>query len=454
MIFDEDELASAVLFLADDGKIIREMLYSEFEAILDGYVPATDMANREFHAVYLEIDSEFNIHAAVFFLILFTNTGEIDHDWSLPLEQLARHAAKGPNLGAGPIRLACASHCPIKHHKSGLWDPHLRSGKGEFSILQKSIKKNGLSLQFRLPEGESEAKRSTVSQPDVRALEQEITQRLRREYSKEFRDHMAQLLKEQRLRATTVAGEHAQFIDELKRQHNGRIEDYKLMLSDKGKRWEEERQRNTSLKETIDGQAEKIAGLREYFELKLEQAQGSEAEQIKTLRENYEAEAAAKMEAATTELKELLQMREVELLYRNEQEAKMHDELSRLRDENKALVANSGDQLLSKMVEKGLSFVTYQPGAGHITVPISKVSDFMASPVVYVAEHCGVSEDHYNAWLEHYHAPICSATNADGSFCGENINRIEAPIDFHSGETDCCHKHRGNGVPNLKVAGS
>lgn len=42
MIFDHDELASAIFLFDRQGGLLREMLYSEFEAILDGYVPVRE----------------------------------------------------------------------------------------------------------------------------------------------------------------------------------------------------------------------------------------------------------------------------------------------------------------------------------------------------------------------------------------------------------------------------
>lgn len=453
MIFDQDDLASVVFFFSDNSEIIREMNYAEYQAILDGYVPAVDLANRELNAVYVEFNAKYKTEATVFFLVRFTSLGYVDDSWSVPLMQLARYGGKGPDLGAGPIRLACASRCPMKHHTAGLWDPDLRNGKGEFKSIAEAVKRNRVGILFRDQDPE-QARQEKEAEEARQIMEKSIAMRLRNKMDQEFRDHVAQVIKEQRLRTQTILNDKDRYIRDLKIQQNSRTEDYRAMLEEQKRMLQQERERNASLKETIEGQAQKIQGLREYFELKLEKAEGSEQDQFHQLKENYELEMQAHVEAATTELKEMLQLREVELLYRNEQEAKLHEEISALREQNQSLINNSGDHILSKMMEKGVSFVTYQPGAGHITLPINDIPKYLESPTSYVAKYCGVSEAHYNAWLEHYHVPICRATHTNGEICGENIHRVESPVDFVFGETDCCHKHRKTKTPQLKVAGS
>jgi len=458
VIFDEHDLAGAVYFFSDgrdDGsprELIRAMTYTEFEAIMNGYVPAVDLSNRELGGVYVEINNTYKIKSAVFFLVRFTSRGFIEEGWSIPLFQLAQLAAKGPNLGAGPIALACASRCPIKHLSSFLWDPDLRGGRRELRALAEAVARNGVAIEFREPDPEVKLKQQE-SERSRAIMEESISLELRREYDKAFRDHMAQTIRDQRLRTSTIVREHESSIAEIKQQYNARIEEYRLSLEEHKKQLELERARNHSLKETIDGQVGKIQGLREYFEVKLEQAASAEQDQLSELKDGYRVDIEVEVEAAVREYKELLQMREVEILYRNEQEAKLHQELDSLRSENHSLIENSGDHLLSSMMEKGISFVSYQPGAGHVTLPISAIPRYIESPTAYIAEHCGVSEEHYNAWLEHYHVPICRAADSAGNLCGENIGRIESPADFIYGESDCCHKHRTTKTPRLKLAG-
>ncbi len=443
MIFDYDELGRAILFFDSDGKICKEMHSSEFEAILDGYVPLKDWRNRELKAAFVEMDSEYLVHSTIFFKVAFTENGEIDPNWNLPLDAIVRASSEGPDLGAGPIKLACASQCPIMHYRDYLWDPDLRKNRGPLSLIKKVIKTNRLSIQFRDPpedhrKAESASSTANAAVPDMNAF----AEQMRRDYTEEMRKQMAQLIKENRLKDTVAANESADEIKALKIEHANQMDAYRKILQQKEAELKEAETRNQMMQITIDGQAKKIEGLREYFEHKLEKSQGQELEELQMLRENYNAELEAKIEAATTELKQLLQMREVELLYRNERESQLHEEITRLRNEMQELTGNTGDKLLQKMLAKGISFVTYQPGAGHITVPAGEIPRFMENPVAYAAQSCGVNEEHYSAWLEHYQAPVCNRLDENKQSCGENIERVSSPADFHIGIGDRCEQHK------------
>lgn len=433
MLLFENEKAHAVYFFGSEG-IVREMLYSEFEAVLDGVVPAADWANREARAVYLEINNNLAITAAVFFRVAFDSQGTVVASWRLPLQELARHAAKGPDLGAGPIKLACASHCPIAYHAEELWNPNMRAGSNHFALLKKAVESNRLGLDFRPEEG---GKRTKTGGDQV-LLEQKISQQLRRQYQKNFRDRMAQLLKEQRLRATTLTAEKDKAVDGLKREYSQRMERSRRDMAERERQLTEAQDRNSKLKDAIQGQADKIQGLREYFEHKLEKVQGEESKHLNALKKNYALEVESKVAVATTELRESLQMRDVELSYLNERETQLRAEIVRLRRVNQDLLNNSGDQLLEKLSQKGINFVTWQAGAGHITVPLSKIYTFTDNPLQFAADHCGVSLNHYQTWLSHYQNPVCLAVDLSGRACGTEIPRVAAPTDFHPGESDTC----------------
>jgi len=446
VIFDHDELGRAVLFFGQEGLISKEMLYTEFEALLDGYVPAAEWKNQTLKAALVEMDSKFRLRTAVFFVVGFDARGDVDKRWRLPMEQLVNSAQRGPDLGAGPIRLVCASQCPIKFFQSYFWDPNLNAAHNQLHVLKKAVERNRLSLQFRDPPDDENTRAQAAgawgTSLDAELLEKRISQELRKEYAQEFRDHMAQILKDHRLCVATLTNENQTALTELKIEHGNRIEEYRAIIEEKNRLLEQETARNAALKEIIDGQAKKIEGLREYFEHKLEKAEDDGVELVAGLKENYAAESAAKIEAATTELKDLLQMREVELMYRHEQETQLRNEIARLRQENQAMLGSSDDDLLGKLVSKGISFVTYQPGAGHITIPVAEIPDYLDSPAAYAAKQCGVTEPHYKAWLAHYQAPVCFACDEHGNMCGENLPRVDNPADFHSGDQDRCSAHK------------
>lgn len=434
MHYFETETAQAIVFFDDKG-VTKELLYPEFEAILDGLAPLGDFSDSTQKAVYLEFDNHFTPTVAVFFLLDFDKDGAISASWNLPLVDMARTASKGPDLGHGPIRLVCRSQSPVAYFRDWLWDPDLSAASGHLGQIKKALRRNRLGLHFKAAEEEP----SSDSQTDARHSEQQLA----RQYQQQMRDQMAQLLKEQRLRVATMTREKESELKELRLEQLRKLEALQAVVDKREARIEDLEARNLELKQTVEGQVQKIQGLREYFEHKLERTQGtSDKQYIETLKRQYIAESEARVEAVTLELNELVKMKELELAYHVQHSEELQQEIRRLRDENRRLVDNSGDHLLENLSRKGVNFVTYQPGAGHITIPYTDISRFIDNPGAFTAEYCGVSDKHYQLWLKHYQAPVCSWLDEHGEMCCAGLTRVTRPEQFVLGESDRCEEHR------------
>ncbi len=446
-----NDIAEAVVFF-EEGKVFKEMLYQEFEAVLDRYVPASDLANKSAQAVYLRVNHSLQVTAAVFFTINFDYAGFPDSRWNVPLQHLADISAKGPDLGAGPIRLSCYSQCAIAWQQKNLWNPEITPANNTFVAIKKAIQRNRLGILFekekREPASAADAKNAVTV--DLEKLEKQVTQQLRRRYQQEFRDHVAQLIKDQRLKVATINANHQEALQRLKLTHIQREESSRAEIAKLQRRINEQLKTNQDLKTSLEQQARKVEGIREYFEHKLVSTKNVGSEQLRLLKENFELELETKLSAATQELEERLQMREIELMYRNERESSLHEEIKRLHAENQSLLNNSGDQLLQKLHHAGVNFVAYQPGAGHINIPIEDMATYVDAPTEYAAKRAGVSIKHYKRWLEHYQKPVCQALKQNGEICGCNIEKVAVPSDFHPGESDRCMNHQT--VPVLAMA--
>ena len=134
-----------VLFF-DADKLVKEMLYVEFEALLDQVVGQPDFAGQEARACFVHINARLQIVGAVFFLVDFDQRGYVNRSWNVPLQHLLDTAGRGPDLGAGRIRLSCRSQCSIPWHARQLWDPLLEGEEGAFGQMQAAIARNRLGL--------------------------------------------------------------------------------------------------------------------------------------------------------------------------------------------------------------------------------------------------------------------------------------------------------------------
>ena len=97
------QTVEAVVFFNERG-ICKQMLYSEFEAILDGVVGLPEFADCQMRLTYLMITPRLQVRAAVFFYLDFDEEGRADTGWNLPLRQLA-DAADGLVAGNYDQRL-------------------------------------------------------------------------------------------------------------------------------------------------------------------------------------------------------------------------------------------------------------------------------------------------------------------------------------------------------------
>lgn len=434
------------VFLFQEEQISRELLYPEFEAILDGFIPVPDFANASAKAAYVQVDHSLCVTGVVFFLLGFDASGMVDRRWNVPLRQLIENAGTGPDMGAGPIRLACYSQCSIAWHQKNLWDPLMQRGNNSFVAMRKAVKANRLGLIVK-PALVKESK-STESLQAVRSAQQAereqvaLEQKLHDHYAQELRDKMAMLIKEQRLRIATTMNQHQAKLHGMQHEHQQRL----LAYQQKHQQFEQENkelaERNRILKDTLDVQATKIEGMREYFAHKLKTAQQDESSQVQLLQENFALELDAKISAATAELREMLDMREVELFYRHQNESALKEEIVNLKRENQQLLKNSGDQLLGRLTKAGVNLVVFLPGLGEVAIALDDIGRYLEDPQAFAADKVGVSEAVYAAWLEHHKSPCCNALDARGQVCGRSIAALESPLEFHPGESDRCAQHQ------------
>lgn len=423
------DLTAVLIF--EDNKVSREMLYSEFEAILDGFAPLPELSNKGVDAVYLQLTGQLLVRSAVFFKINFDAEGFADRRWNIPLQQLAENSAKGPDLGAGAIRLACRSQCCIEWHQKSLWDPEMDVAGIHFGGIKKSINMNrmGFLKEELIPDGivTSQDKAASGTQPQqIKALQERFDNSLN----------------QYKLGLSSLSEKHETHVQELKNKFQSHIHDARNTLDEMKLQFTAEQNKNQELKSVIEGQVTKIQGLREYYEHKLSSAQNSDSDELEALREGFAADLEVQMSAAKAELNEQLKIKEVELMYSQTQQENLLEEIQRIQIEKNELLSNSGNHLLEKLNDKGISFVSFQPGAGHMAIRVDEIPDFLSDLHGFVAEKCGVSKRHYIEWLERYKNPVCQKLVEGAMPCGKPISRIENPSDLLIGENDRCELHK------------
>ncbi|MDK8464905.1 DNA repair protein [Marinobacter sp. SS13-12] len=400
---------SAVIFM-DGSNVSRQMRASEFGAFLDGYVGLSDLADTDVKAVYVLLGKDLLVRSLVFFRIYFDEEGRADSHWNLPVEKLAKKGAKGPDMGAGPIRLVCRSQCPKSANAEELWDPDMTPGSNHFQAIRRALEANSLKLRKVEPAAEEDI---PVLGEDARSAED--TEALN------DRARLAQVIREQRLRIKTLQSVHRDALSDIQRENRHEMQALRNEMAELQQKFERQKLSNEQLKKRLAERNEQYLSMQEQI------AGGDERKQ----RED------ATSDAEVVLLREQLERRQRELEIRDEKIVALEQENHDLRHQTPA-----ENSVMEHLQSQSVFLVAYHPGVGHITLPYNDIETYFRNPVAYAAERCGLNEPAYKQWLEHYEKPVCHHQDDDGTPCDEPVMRVSQPADFRAGIDDRCEKHQ------------
>lgn len=432
------EERTAVFFM-EGGRVTRQMLFREFEALLDQVVPVSDFAGRQLTAVYVEVSSRLHITAAVFFLIHFGADGMADSKWNVPVKLLLGKASTGPDLGGGPIRLVCRNRCPVAWHQAQLWDPPLGANTNTFALLSEVVRENRLRLSAAGDEDSHEefedAYRSAGSEGQVRSPDRSERARL------------ADSLRSLRLRISLLKSEHEEHLSRLHCKHREEIAAMAQACEALESRFADEQRVNAQLKQALDSQAADFRNLRALIS-----SQISKIEHGEQLSRQLTEEFDSRLHVATAELQEQLERMALERAQRDAEIERLQRHIDDLQQQKRRLQEKAaGGDFLRRMSEAGISYVAIQPGAGEFRVPHEDIAAYLDAPQEYAARYCYVDLKHYTAWLEHYKQPRCNKEREGGGSCGLPVHRVEAPATFEPGESDRCSSHRESSLTLSRI---
>jgi hypothetical protein len=442
------QMVEAVLFFSERGGICKQMFFTEFEALLDGVVNMPEFADQQMRVAYVSINPRLLIKALVFFYLDFDEKGAPDSGWNLPLQHLAERAGRGPDLGGGPIRLACRSQCPVSWHQMHLWDPSLTPGNNDLTMLRDAIKRNSLGLlvedehaQAVAPErlqmaSEDKWYASDPAQDEVAKVNEKLDQ--------EQRLKAAQLIKQQRLRITSLTQQYEDELAKFKLTSDEQSKNLQAQIHSLHQALRQQEEHNAALKAQLAVQAASFQTAREDMTEQLRALERDGRSESDSLRAQFEGEMQAKIASAVAGFKEQIAIRDVELAYRGEQDAQARQEINRLKSAYADLASQGGDQILERLAKLGVVFVVYHPGAGHLTIALQDVAVYQDNPLAYAAAKCFVSEEQYRHWLAHYQQPSCEALLPSGERCAIPIDRIDTPSRFVLAESNCCSRHKAS----------
>ncbi|PIE41228.1 MAG: hypothetical protein CSA49_04450, partial [Gammaproteobacteria bacterium] len=438
MMVDPSVANEAVLFFEGDS-ISKEMTYSEFEAVLDGVVGLNDLAGDQVSAAYVHVNGHLKVSACVLFKINFDRLGFADKSWNIPLRHLADTAARGPDMGAGPIRLACKSQCSVSWHQPQLWDPVMTAHNNTFAKIHDAVANNRLCLpttgepefldsafatenqwtMAEVPLSAASESAQPLKEPPVLSVDESfdgtyvddqelgLTESLLEALESAHRKKMASLIRQQHLHVKTMQNEHQQELAKLKLNYEQSLQQLEIDVARLANLHESLHSQNIALREQNEAQRRQLETFKKTRNIELQKAEAYEKQQVDALRSQYEELMAQRVAEETAKLKEQIELRNMELMHRHEVAKKLREELCDLRRDKLRLVNDGGDKFLDRLEALGISFIAFHPGAGRISILLKDMGAYMENPIGFAADRCLVSEEHYRVWLEHYHNPVC-----------------------------------------------
>jgi hypothetical protein len=222
---DQDGLEEIVVFFDEGGTaVLSEHRMKDFEALTAGDEKLEQFAASVVKAAYGIISSGLVVRGLVFFLFKVDEDGYAIPGFNLPLEYLANTAGGGPDLGHGPVHLACRGQCPVPWHAINLWEPQ---GEGEASpamLVQKTVWRNRLELK---PVGFMDQASSSAVTNGEDGLHEQVDGF----HEQELDNHHHQRALEDRL--TETFGEEGKVsVEHFMRQHNDQLLDVKQRFRD------------------------------------------------------------------------------------------------------------------------------------------------------------------------------------------------------------------------------
>lgn len=447
---NRQQMTEAIMLFRDDA-VVTEMLYPEFEAVLDNVVSMPEWSGQQARAAYVVINPRLQVRSVVLFYLDFDEEGTADAGWNVPLRQLVEKAEHGPDLGGGLIRLVCRSQSPIPWLQMYLWDPDLTLGNNHLHAIRDAVKRNQLRLlaedderpavaTFELDRLQMAAEEAWQLPEAMERKQEQEREAIERE--SEQRKKAAQLIKQQRLRIRTMEAEHDRTLASLRRQA---VQQQEASLERIGQ-LEHELRASQEKKRALQEQVAQLGSIGEDARRELQNMAVKEKNQIAMLRAQFEQELETHKELLASMHQEQLQRQQQqyqEQLNQLQQElelAREHGE-AEIREYRAVLQASQG--VLQRLNDAGVSLVTMQPGAGHITIPVDEVDEFLQSPAAYSAKYCMVSEEEYEVWLNHYELPVCDAhITVTGELCGLPLERKTHPNRFTPGISNRCSRHK------------
>ena len=403
MVLKQDKHFAEAVFFFKGKEVIKELLYVEFDAVLESVVGIPEFAGGEYSAAYVTVGPYLTTHAVALFKIQFDADGHVESTWNLPLHALIRDAVMGPDLGQGSILLLSRSNCK-NEYKNDLWS----AGKNEIAILtaiRDAVKRNKLGIYDGGDRRRYGADGFRFGVPDFPLEEEAIDDE--DDYKRDLITNIEKTLKHK-------------YEDKIRKlyQHRDEIVD------------QLESQITTLEKQTTE------------LRKQIGEMEAESKTHVDVIAAKYKKKMNKKLLQLKNGLTQELDTKALELHYSQDLELQAQEEIRQLTESVEGEKKQAINGFLMGLLDAGVELIVTRSGIGSYSLKPEQVDPYLCNEQDFWAKQLGVSATQYVAWYEHYQNPVCQAGNATGCSCGVSLKRVDHPQDFVVGSSDLCQTHQ------------
>lgn len=255
----QPDVFTEAVFFFEGTEIAAEMHYAEFEALINHAATLETFAASVVRGAYALVGAGLAVRGMVCFLLRIDENGRADSQFRVPLRHLVRNAGLGPDVGCGPVRLACRSQCSVSWHAMNLWEPGEEGDNHPLKAVQKAVWRNRLGLNLTHASAEDAAELEPVVGLDIVASGPVPPRTVRREHLiEETLDHegrvsLQQVIAQHKSRLESQAKKHRADLEQQQQTYLDQIRSCRDEIQELKSRLRQEQHRNQRLQQLLRG---------------------------------------------------------------------------------------------------------------------------------------------------------------------------------------------------------
>ncbi len=239
-----------LLFNPEGTAVVGEMHYRDFETLIDQSATLEAHAASVVKAAYVLVGTGLAVRGVVLFVFNVNEEGFADPAFNVPLAYLVENAGAGPDIGHGPLPLACRGQCPVPWHGSKLWGSSGDGDEHAVMVAQKAVWRNKLGLK-------PSAYKTESANFDFAALEvhhQQLDDRLSQTIGEDGKVSLTQLISEHSGQLADVRQRYRADLEQQQRAYLEQIRDCRDEIQQLKSALRNEQERSRRLQELLRGE--------------------------------------------------------------------------------------------------------------------------------------------------------------------------------------------------------